>query len=198
VLFSNESHGRLKCLPPNSTWSVQCKEGFGQFCLCGVSPPLYLHNHKKLVWLGTTNNDGPGSIWSLDGGPQLQTRALEVFGTQTALDTAIAAGPKQGNNPCSVTQMPKWAVGVDAPISIKGIGNVEVTASLSHNVTITATATSVSWVSISTNDIEKAINRLHSDRIFSKAADGRSFAAVSAFSVQGLQITYTLTSLHYS
>lgn len=154
---------------------------------CGAGPNL-----KHLVWLGTSNNDGPGSIWTLRDGPRLKERAITYFKSQQDLDSALGIG-KQGANPCSSDKAPKWSAGADVPISVSGLGNAEVTSSLTHSATINATAADVSWVSIPTNEIVKAINKLdHKSPDFWTVGDGRSYALVSAYSVKGLQINYTL------
>ena len=83
----------------------------------------------------------------------------------------------------------------DVPISVAGVGNASASASISRATTITATATSVSFVSIPSGTMEKAINALpHGQPEFYRVADGSSYALLTAYSVQGLQITYTLNS----
>lgn len=157
---------------------------------CGAGP-----NDKKIVWLGTANNDGPGSIWTLNGGPVLKVRSDRYFKTQKDLDNALGIPANQHSNPCTPSQAPKWTVGADVPINLSKVGNAEVTASLGQTRSVTATVASVSWVSMPEITMEDAINALpHSDSAFWRIADGRSYALLSAYSVEGLQITYTLDS----
>jgi hypothetical protein len=158
---------------------------------CGAGPD---NNH--LVWLGTTNSRGPGSIWTLPrSGPTVKYDAVPTyFKTEADLNAAIGPG-NQHSNPCSGNQAPKWSVGADVPISVEGVGNGEATASLSHAKTITATAASVSFVSIPSGTLEDAINALpHNAGGFYHIADGKSYALLGAYSIQGLQITYTFDS----
>jgi hypothetical protein len=150
---------------------------------------------KKVVWLGTTNYYGPGTIWTLDGGPQLKVPSNRYFKTQADLDAAMGLPAGQHSNPCGPDKSPQWKVGADVPISVAGVGNGEVSLSLSKATTVIATATSVSWVEIPQLTMEDAINALsHNDTAFWRIADGRSYAMLNAYSVQGLQITYTLDS----
>jgi hypothetical protein len=89
--------------------------------------------------------------------------------------------------------MPKWSVGAAVPVSVAGVGNASVNLSLSNAKTITATATNISVVSIPTITFQNAINALsHKDEYFWAIANGKSYAMIAAYSVEGLQITYTV------
>lgn len=164
---------------------------------CGAGPNLH-----ALVWLGTTNTNGPGSVWTLPrNGPVLKVRADSYFKTQADINKALDLPSGLHANPCNGVKSPKWDVGANVPVSVAGVGGGEASVALSKATNITATATSISLVSMPSLTMEDAINNLPqphtNDTAFWRVADGKSYAMLSAYSVEGLQITYTLdTSLN--
>ena len=156
---------------------------------CGAGP-----NQRKLTFLGGSNADGPGGIYEVSrSGPTLKFRWNSYY-TQTAYAAAInSTGTQPADSPCNSVKVPNWQVGVDVPISIAAIGNVDATTSIKSAKNITVSAASIAFTQIPSGVQENAINAITHDKSeFSRVVDGRSYALLNAYWVKDLKITYQL------
>jgi hypothetical protein len=145
------------------------------------------------VFLGSTNSVKPGSVWGTKRGPTLIGDAKAYFETAAAADSALE--PATASADCSTTAAPTWDVSLGVPISISGIGSVEVQTALSHAQSITVKIAKTWLDQVSTGSWENAAAKLTtSNAFFRDAVDGHSYMLTSATAIDGLTVTYQLKS----